>query len=238
MRNAAYWGRLALPFLAGVVSAATNAPGPRLACDEPVFRFGTASNQATVTHTFLLRNDGAATAHVTRVAASCGCIVPELDRKDIPPGGQTSLRATFSLAGRQGHQRRVIRVMTEDAVNPAMELWFDGEIARFPFDPETINFGTVLPTDASARTSRLVGLSATNRLTHTVADSSNFTAAVADDGHGVVVRARPPLPDGVSHAMVQAFMDNASTPVVNVPVTAMVVPAPSPFAKYAARSTA
>lgn len=212
-------------FGASASSAATNVFGPHLYCPAPLFQFGTATNQNTIVHTFDLCNDGQATVHITRVAASCGCLVPELDRKEIPPGGQTALRATFSLAGRMGHQRRVIRIMTEDAVVPAVELWMEGDIARFPFEPETINFGTLLPSDTSAQISRLVGVSATNRVLRTQADNTNFVASVTDDGHGVVVRTRPPLPDGISRAMVQAFTDNSTTPVANVPVTAMVVPA-------------
>ncbi len=233
MRNACLWFRRNIPWgcIAGVclllatpASAIAPTSGPHLVCHEPVFQFGTASNQTAIMHTFQLCNEGSTTAHITRVAASCGCVVPELDRKEIPPGAQTSLRATFSLAGRQGHQRRVIRVLADDAVTPCLELWMEGDIARFPFDPETINFGTVLPSDASARTAHLVGLPASNRIIRAVADNTNFFAAVAEDGHGVVVHARPPLPDGMSRVLVQAFTDNTNAPVENVPVTAMVVP--------------
>ena len=136
-------GAILLPAMA--VSAATNTPGPHLVCDEPVFRFGVASNQAAIVHDFPLRNTGTTTARITRVAASCGCVVPELDRKEIPPGGQTVLHATFSLAGRQGHQNRVIRIMADDPVTPCLELWMEGDITRSPFEPDAINFGTVLP---------------------------------------------------------------------------------------------
>ena len=221
------FSRLLLPALALPLSAAiaAGAAGPRLVCDAPTFNFGTTSNETSISHTFLLRNEGTATAHVSRVAASCGCIVPDLGRKEIPPGEQTSLRTTFSLAGRQGHQRRVIRVLTDDDVNPSLELWIEGDIARVPLDPETINFGSVLPTDASARTARLAEFAATNRLVRAVSDNTNFAATVTDDGRGIVVRAQPPLPEGVSHATMQLFTDGSATPVAAVPVTAMVVPA-------------
>ena len=211
--------------LASQSSVATNAPGPHLVCDEPVFRFGIARNQTAIVHDFCLRNTGATTARITRVAASCGCVVPELEQKEIPPGGQTVLRATFSLAGRQGHQNRVIRVLAEDPVKPSLELWIEGDIVRSTFEPEIINFGTVLPTDASAHTARLTGQSASNRITRTLADSSNFVASVAEDGLSVVVRAHAPLPDGLSQATVQVFTDNANAPAMRVPVTALVVPA-------------
>ena len=213
---------LTLP--SAVLPAATGALPPRLVCAEPLFRFGTTSNQTSVVHTFLLRNEGTTTARVSRVAASCGCVVPELDLKEIPPGGQARLLATFSLVGRQGHQRRAIRIMADDAVVPCVELWIEGDIARAPFDPENINFGSVPPTDASARTAHLVGLPAGNRITNAVVDSATFRAAVSEDGHSIVVHAQPPLPEGVLHAMVQAGTDSSNRPVVSVPVTAMVVP--------------
>lgn len=211
-----------LPAMAATVS---NIAPPRLVCKEPVYLFGTASNQTSVTHTFLLSNEGAETARIVRVASSCGCVVPELDLKDVPPGGQTRVRATFSLAGRTGHQRRAIHVMGTDPTNPLLVLWLEGDITRCVFDPDLINFGTVLPTDVSTRTARLTGLSATCRLTQVVIDNAAFRAAITEDGHGVVIHMQPPLPDGVSQGTVTALTDSSNTPVVHLPVTAMVVPA-------------
>ena len=211
--------------LASSALAATNALSPRLVCAEPVYRFGTVSNQVAVEHTFLLRNDGSAAVHIGRVMASCGCVVPVLDRKDIPPGEQAGLRTTLSLTGRQGPQRRVVHVMSNDAVTPLLELWLEGTVACPAFEPDTVNFGTVLPTDMSARSARLVGLPAHVRLTNAVSDCAGFLATVAEDGRVVSVRVRPPLPDGLSHATVRAFTDSPATPAVSVLVTAMVVPA-------------
>jgi hypothetical protein len=206
-------------------AAATNYVGPLLVCPEPVFQFGIVSNQSQVIHTFSLYNAGAATAHISRVVSSCGCVVPELDQKELTPGQQTSLRATFSLAGRTGHQRRVIRVMGTDPVTPYVELWLEGDVVRCDFEPETINFGTILPADASTRLVRLAGGAVAGRITHVESDSALFLASVAEGGHGVEVRARPPLPDGVSQATVLVWLTNAPAAVAKLPVTAMVVPA-------------
>lgn len=214
----------AVALLAASAPAATNAPGFSLVCDEPVFRFGTVSNQASVAHVFTLRNAGLSPAHIRCVTSSCERVVSKLERKDIPPGGETALRTVFALAGEQGAQRRAIRIMADDTTTPCLELWLEGVIVHPAFEPEIVNFGTVPPTDASGRAARLISLPADVRLTRTDIDSSNFIATITADGRGVFVRTHPPLPDGVSHATLRAFTDSARTPVVSVPVTATVMP--------------
>ena len=46
-------------------------PEPNLICDEPTYSFGALVSTQVVTHAFLLRNVGGATAVITRVVSTC-----------------------------------------------------------------------------------------------------------------------------------------------------------------------
>jgi hypothetical protein len=47
---------------------------------------------------------------------------------DIPPGGVGEIEVNFHTANRQGHQRRVITVTSDDPVNPSVDLYIEADI--------------------------------------------------------------------------------------------------------------
>lgn len=61
-----------------------------------------------------VRNVSKDTVRVASVKSSCGCVVPYIRDRVIPPGGETEIKARFSAKGRVGLQRKNLTVSTVD----------------------------------------------------------------------------------------------------------------------------
>ncbi len=116
---------LAFILLAGslVAQVAPSKPAPRLKFEEQEFDFGKLKTEAKVTHVFKFRNVAeAATVEIKGVQASCGCTTTELSKKSFAPGETGEISATFDPRMRQGKERKVITVTTDDPAAEKMEL--------------------------------------------------------------------------------------------------------------------
>lgn len=72
--------------------------------------------------TYLFRNTGAGPLTITQVKTSCGCTVPELDKKTYMPGESGTLKVSFDPRGRSGTVARNITVFTDSELSPSQTL--------------------------------------------------------------------------------------------------------------------
>lgn len=97
---------------------------------------------------FPFRNTGREPVVILNVRASCGCTVPELEKRNYAPGEAGVIKATFNIGDRLGAQHSVIYVQTDDPaaeplqlhlhldipqpleVNPRVVSWTQGEEAK------------------------------------------------------------------------------------------------------------
>lgn len=80
---------------------------------------------------FLLENQGTAPVHISSVRASCGCTVPRRltdDEKLLEPGETVEIVAEFDSKGRRGKQRKTVTVMSDDPIEPRLQLLLTAEI--------------------------------------------------------------------------------------------------------------
>lgn len=124
-------GRHCLALLAAIcfLPPATAPATPRIACDEPVFQFGTRDSSETVEHSFELKNTGTSDLAITAIRPACGCTATELTRPTIPPGETAKISTKLTLAGRSGEARKTIAVESNDPANPTIVLAMEGKIA-------------------------------------------------------------------------------------------------------------
>lgn len=108
---------------------------PKLVLQQNNFDFGDIKQGETVSHTFVLTNNGGDLLKITDVKASCGCTAAKPEKSELAPGESTNLVVTFNSAGRMGKQTKTVRVYTNDPQNPEMVL--------------TIQCNIVLPTEQS-----------------------------------------------------------------------------------------
>jgi len=113
----------------------------------------------STTGVFTFTNSGDQPITISSVESSCGCTVPELDKKTYAPGEQGTLRAVFTFSGREGTQTKNIFVMTDDASSPQDELTLTVNIPKIfaveprfvvwrkdqPTEPKTISIRVLMP---------------------------------------------------------------------------------------------
>ncbi len=154
-------------FLAGRSVAQDEAPaesavGPVIACDEPVYDFGTMDNADTVKHTFVIKNTGDTSLDIERVKPSCGCTVANISQKIIPPGETAEITANMSLKGRNGPISKSIIIHSNDPKQPQFRLALAGTATTaIQVNPDRVFFGQVGPGDATTFNVTLTGVSDT-----------------------------------------------------------------------------
>lgn len=197
---------------------------PRIVCEAPVFTFGTVTPAATVQHDFVVRNAGTAPLVISRVQASCGCIAAQPDATNLAPNATAHVHVTFALQGRQGHQKKSLRVWSNDTQDPYFQLVIEGDTeVTCGCDPPLLNFGTVSES-AVVRTAVLSGFPATVHITNVVSESAVFLPEVGADHRQVQVRLQPPLPTGLVQSTVRVFTDAPSNGIIPLAVSYLVIP--------------
>ncbi|HVM31860.1 MAG TPA: DUF1573 domain-containing protein [bacterium] len=110
-----------------VVSAAN---GPKLYCAHPKFDFHNVDEGPDIVHEFHFRNLGKSTLVISEVHTSCGCTAAVEDKKQVPPGGVGTIKATYHTQGRPGHATKIITVTSNDPVNPSFQMQLDMTVIR------------------------------------------------------------------------------------------------------------
>ena len=101
---------------------------PEIAVEEKSYDFGKVKEGTNVEHVFKIKNAGESEPVIERVRSSCGCTVAQPTSKNLPPGGESEIKATFRTRGRQGMTRMTITVNSNDPVTPTLILSLRGEI--------------------------------------------------------------------------------------------------------------
>lgn len=132
----------------GTAPAVATGGKPKIVCDEPEFDFGERRNDEKVEHEFIVKNAGDGLLLIDKVKTTCGCTVAQPEKKDLQPGESTKIKATLTLANRQGPQTKQITVESNDPETPVLTLTIKG-VATDPIliEPRTINLGTDIMED-------------------------------------------------------------------------------------------
>jgi hypothetical protein len=110
---------------AGADSADSEAQpsGAPLTCDAPEFDVGTRVKGERISHTFVLRNPGAAPVTIAHVAPYVGVTISAFDRT-IPAGGEGKVHAELDTTKLTGPGTTPINVLVEGLAEPALVLTF------------------------------------------------------------------------------------------------------------------
>ena len=91
--------------------------------------FGKVSEGEKVAYVFKFENQGTSDLVIASATASCGCTVPEFDKKPIAPGKTGNLKVVFDTVGRFGMQSKTITVKS-NAKNPVVLLKITAEVVQ------------------------------------------------------------------------------------------------------------
>jgi len=110
-------------------------PQPRIRFEEETWNFGTLSAGEKATHVFKFRNAGDAELEISRIEAPCTCTTALLSTEKLKPGAEGELRVDFKETEERGDLQRIIKVYSNDRVNPVKVL----TIEAFLMEPYKVN---------------------------------------------------------------------------------------------------
>lgn len=125
-------------------------PAPSLVFVESGVDFGVIADITPVEHRFTFRNDGVAPLIIDRVTGSCGCTVPELEKKTYAPGESGVVLVKYDPKGRHGPQNQTVTVVSNDPKNPQLRLAVKVNVEPIvTIEPTNLGFG-IVPKDAGS----------------------------------------------------------------------------------------
>jgi Protein of unknown function (DUF1573) len=101
---------------------------PKLVLQQNSFDFGDIKQGETVSHTFVISNNGGDLLKISNVQASCGCTAAAPEKNELAPGESTNLTVKFNSSGRQGMQKKTVKIFTNDPQNPEMVITINGNV--------------------------------------------------------------------------------------------------------------
>ena len=73
-------------------------------------------------------NVGNADIIISKVETSCGCTIPEYDKKPVAPGNVGTIRVRFDSSNKSGTQYKTIKLFSNCKDNEIFELVITGEV--------------------------------------------------------------------------------------------------------------
>lgn len=214
--------------LATACIAQAQSPEPRIVVDEPTYNFGEKSNSQIIDHTFVIRNEGDMTLLIENIRSSCGCTVGKVSSREIEPNGQSEIQAKFNLRGRNGRQRSVLTLETNDPKQPRTRLTLEGvAVQGVQVRPHRLFFGQVHAGSPTVRDVEIIGLpDQPFELSETEVGTPHFsvesTETISPHHHRVTVHAQPPNKPGLIQDVLRIRTTHPDHPMIQVPVHAQV----------------
>jgi hypothetical protein len=117
-------------------SISTNNPGPpavmqpKMILSETEFNAGLMPPATTISHTFMVKNEGTSELLINEVIPGCGCTVSSFDRF-IPPGTEGKVKVSVDLYREwAGHDvNKAVTVVSNDPVQPNVRLIMRAKVA-------------------------------------------------------------------------------------------------------------
>jgi len=134
--------------------------------------------------TYLFKNTGAGPVTITQVKVSCGCTVPELDKKTYMPGESGTLTVTFDPANKNGSIARNITVFTDSEQTPSETLLVRALVKPVVvIEPKVIPFESVEKGGTATKEIKIYGRTDDFEVTRaTIADPEVFDIKVENKG--------------------------------------------------------
>ena len=108
--------------------------------------FGTIDSGEVANVQFKFKNVGKSVLVIKNISSSCGCTVPQLDKKEYQPGESGVLPVQFNTRGYNGKVVKTITVNSNDSENGMIQLNIAGTVNMKDFavmevDSDKVDFG-------------------------------------------------------------------------------------------------
>lgn len=129
---------------------------PQAQIDQTEYDFGRMDLDVKGQHEFVIRNMGEAPLRLESGPTTCSCTVSNLDKKELPPGGSTTVRIDWNAKGEPGPYQQTAAIITNDPKNPRIELTVRGVmVAAVQAKPSEVIFPQL---SGTRQTSQIVDL--------------------------------------------------------------------------------
>lgn len=98
------------------------AAAPKVQVDNPVIDFGIMGPNQKESSKYHFKNTGKGTLKITKIRSTCGCTVPELDKKEYAPGESGTIYVTFRSSTKKGLVSKHLYIESNDPETPKFEL--------------------------------------------------------------------------------------------------------------------
>jgi Protein of unknown function (DUF1573) len=166
-----------------VISPALEGKG-RLAFSSDTQYTGEILDTEVVHLSYLFRNIGEGPLTITQVKPSCGCTVPELEKKTYMAGEQGTLEVSFDPKGKKGAVARSITVFTDADATPNTTIVVRSLVKPvIVTEPRVLAFDPITKGEGSIKEIKIYGRTDDFKVTRaTIDDTDTFDIKVIDGG--------------------------------------------------------
>ncbi|OXU15839.1 DUF1573 domain-containing protein [Sedimentisphaera salicampi] len=112
----------ALVFTALPAAHSAQAGEAKIKVEKPVKDFGEVRPHQVFNFSYKFKNAGTSTLKINRVQSTCGCTVPELNKKEYAPGEEGEIKVRYTSSQREGPVTKHLYIHSNDESNPRFAL--------------------------------------------------------------------------------------------------------------------
>lgn len=119
---------IALAVIAAAGAVIAQQRGPKALVVEPRFDMGYMPQNGKVAHTFWVNNIGTDSLNIHSVQVGCGCTKTNNPTGMLGVNDSVAIDVVFDIGTRHSSQNKTVNVVSNDPVNPSLELAFTGYV--------------------------------------------------------------------------------------------------------------
>ncbi len=120
------------------------ASAARLSFEKTTHDFGEIFDDATQEYEFQFTNTGPEPLIIGEIKSSCGCTVPELEKRIYQPGEKGKIKVIFNPNGKRGFDSRTVTINSNDALSPSTRITIKSHIRPLVIiEPSILQFGQI-----------------------------------------------------------------------------------------------
>lgn len=119
-------------------------PVPKIDFEQTTHQFGVISDEKVVEHRFKFTNSGQGNLEIVNLNGSCGCTVPQLEKKTYAPGESGEILVQYNPSNRRGKQHTNVTVTTNDPLKAQVILGVESEVKpTITTEPQVAALGSI-----------------------------------------------------------------------------------------------
>jgi len=98
--------------------------------DPYTWDFGVIKDGEVARHKFIFKNETGAPLKIISVNTSCGCTTSGVEKKELKPGEETVIIASFNSKGYSGNVQQFIYAQTDNVDKPVVRFIIKAEVIK------------------------------------------------------------------------------------------------------------